>query len=154
MRQYENNINVKLRPVSSVRIRFVNHKEIRTFLTHIAPCKWTHCWPTTPNIVGCHMLRPFTRPVACSCCCIPNLFICALVMFLNRVFRQEWFNRFPYICKFEVNRDRRTRCTNSWSDLTLKCNAYTFLKVDERREENCRRTISCLQGYSCPKLQP
>ena len=25
---------------------------------------------------------------------VPNLFICALVMFLNRVFRQERFNRF------------------------------------------------------------
>ena len=24
----------------------------------------------------------------------PNLIICALVMFLNRAFRQEWFNRF------------------------------------------------------------
>ena len=27
-----------------------------------APCKQTqHCWPTTPNIVGCHMLRPFAH---------------------------------------------------------------------------------------------
>ena len=24
-----------------------------------------HCWPTTPNIVGCYMLRPFAHPVAC-----------------------------------------------------------------------------------------
>ena len=23
------------------------------------------CWPTTPNIVGCYMLRPFPHPVAC-----------------------------------------------------------------------------------------
>ena len=23
-------------------------------------------WPTTPNIVGCYMLRPFAHPVACS----------------------------------------------------------------------------------------
>ena len=31
-----------------------------------AACKWTqHCWPTTPNIVGCYMLRPFAHPVAC-----------------------------------------------------------------------------------------
>ena len=39
----------------------------------IAPCKRTqHCWPTTPNIVGCYMLRPFAHPVACCsmlCCC-------------------------------------------------------------------------------------
>ena len=31
-----------------------------------APCKrMQHCWPTTPNIVGCYMLRPFAHPVAC-----------------------------------------------------------------------------------------
>ena len=26
-----------------------------------------HCWPTTLNIVGCYMLRPFAHPVACCC---------------------------------------------------------------------------------------
>ena len=40
-----------------------------------------------------------------------------------------------------------------WSNLTLKCNANTFVKVDERIEGNCRRTISYPQGYSRPKLQ-
>ena len=31
-----------------------------------APCIRTqHCWPTTPNIVGCYMLRPFAPLVAC-----------------------------------------------------------------------------------------
>ena len=31
-----------------------------------AACKRTqHCWPTTPNIAGCYMLRPFAHPVAC-----------------------------------------------------------------------------------------
>ena len=31
-----------------------------------APCKRTqHGWPTTPNLVGCYMLRPFAHPVAC-----------------------------------------------------------------------------------------
>ena len=24
-----------------------------------------HCWPTTPNVVGCYMLRPFAHPVVC-----------------------------------------------------------------------------------------
>ena len=59
------------------------------------------------------------------------------------------------MCKFEVNRDRRTRCTNSWSNLTLKCIANTFVKVDARIEENCRRTISAgilPQSFSCKKL--
>ena len=26
-----------------------------------------HCWPTTPNIVGCYMLRPFAHHVPCCC---------------------------------------------------------------------------------------
>ena len=26
-----------------------------------------HCWPTTPNAVGCYMLRPFAHSVACCC---------------------------------------------------------------------------------------
>ena len=107
---YENNINVKRHLVSSVRLRFDNHKKIRTFLTHIAPCKRTHCWPTTSNIVGCHMFCRFARPVACSCCG-PNLFIWALAMFLNRVFRQGWFNRFPwFLASLKKNgRTLRTR---------------------------------------------
>ena len=37
-------------------------------LLYKAPCKRTqHCWPTTPNIVGCYILRPFAHPVACCC---------------------------------------------------------------------------------------
>ena len=33
-----------------------------------APCKrMQQCWPTTANIVGCYMLRPFSHPVACCC---------------------------------------------------------------------------------------
>ena len=35
----------------------------------------------------------------------------------------------------------------------LKCNANTFVKVDTQIGENCRRAISYLQVYSCPKLQ-
>ena len=52
----------------------------------------------------------------------------------------------------EVNRDRRTRCTNSWSNLTLKCNTNTFVKFDAQIGENYRRAIHYLQGYSKPKL--
>ena len=38
------------------------------FLVSKAPCKRTqHCWPTTSNIVGCYMLRPFAHTVACCC---------------------------------------------------------------------------------------
>ena len=57
-----------------------------------------------------------------------------------------------YICKFEGNRDRKTRCTKCWSNLTLKCYADTFVKVDAQIEEDCRQTISYLKGYSYLKL--
>ena len=26
-----------------------------------------HCWPTTPNVVRCYMMRSFAHPVACYC---------------------------------------------------------------------------------------
>ena len=33
-----------------------------------------------------------------------------------------------------------------------ECNANTFVKVDAQKGDECRRTISYLQGYSCPEL--
>ena len=39
-----------------------------------APYKRTqHCWPTTPNIVRCYMLRPFAQPVACYGMLLPKV---------------------------------------------------------------------------------
>ena len=52
------------------------------------------------------------------------------------------------ICTFEVNRDHTTRCTKCWCNLTLKCYANTFVKVDAQIEKDCRRTICYLKGYS------
>ena len=36
------------------------------FALEIKPCvkRTQHCWPTTPDIVGCYMLRAF------ACCCV------------------------------------------------------------------------------------
>ena len=45
-----------------------------------------------------------------------------------------------------------TCCTKCWSNLTSKCNANTFVKVDAQIEEECQRTISYLQEYSYPKF--
>ena len=123
-------------------------------------------------------------------------------MFLNRVFRQEWFNRFlwllvslvrtvelwgdviysligikmlryrhmfktaflqkmsiiskPYDKIFSsANKPQSSlvlylrvwnQCTNSWSNLTLKCNINTFVKADAQIEENCRRTMNVLSA--------
>ena len=36
-----------------------------------APGKRTqNCWPTTPNIVVCYMLRSFAHPGSVACCCL------------------------------------------------------------------------------------
>ena len=47
---------------------------------------------------------------------------------------------------FEINRDRRSRWTNSWSNLTLKCKDNTFVKADAQIEENCRRNMHVLSA--------
>ena len=49
------------------------------------------------------------------------------------------------ICKFEVNRDHTTGCTKCLSNLTLKCYANIFVKVDAQIFEGCRRAISYLK---------
>ena len=41
---------------------------------------------------------------------------------------------------------------NGWSNVTLKCYANKFVKVDARIDEDCLQTISYLKGYSCLKL--
>ena len=55
-------------------------------------------------------------------------------------------------CRLVVTVELFDRCTKCWSNLTLKCNANTFVKVDAKIKKECRRTISYLRGYSCPKL--
>ena len=52
------------------------------------------------------------------------------------------------MCKFE---DHTTRCTKCRSHLTLKYYANTFEKPNAQLVEECRRTISYLKGYRCPK---
>ena len=47
-------------------VEFVQCLWIVLELNSKTACKRTqHCWPTTLNIVGCYMLRPFAHPVAC-----------------------------------------------------------------------------------------
>ena len=52
-----------------------------------ASCKRTqHCWLTTPNIVGCYMLRPFAHPVAC---CWMLLRVVAQILKPVKLFTQQ-----------------------------------------------------------------
>ena len=64
-----------------------------------APCKRTqHCWRTTPNIVGCYMLRPFAHPVAC---CWILFCVVAQSLKLVKLFSQQ-------LPTFLLFRDRRS----------------------------------------------
>ena len=43
--------------------------ETSSLLNATCTCKRTqYCWPTTPNIVGCYMLRLFAHPAVVACC--------------------------------------------------------------------------------------
>ena len=70
-----------------------------------APCKRTqHCWPTTPNIAGCYMLRPFAHPVAC---CWMLLGVVAPSLKPVKLFSQQ-------LPKFLLFRDRRSVAQQCW----------------------------------------
>ena len=50
----------------SIHINYLHNKCMGLDGNLKAPCKRTqHCWPATPNNLGCHMLRPFAHPVPC-----------------------------------------------------------------------------------------
>ena len=51
--------------LKSVVAHLQSHK-YRSLRLLVATFKRTqHCWPTTPNIVGCYILHTFAHPVAC-----------------------------------------------------------------------------------------
>jgi len=63
---YCNYVNVHYLWSSHKIFWIIYHWNMKTWKSCKAACKRTqHCWPTSPNIVGCYMLRPFARPVAC-----------------------------------------------------------------------------------------
>ena len=70
----------------------------------MALCKRTqHCWPTTPNIVGCYMLRPFARPVAC---CWMLVRVVAQSLKLVKLFSQQ----LPKFLLFRYRRSVAQQC--------------------------------------------
>ena len=70
-----------------------------------ASCKRTqHCWSTTPNIVGCYMLRPFAHPVAC---CWMLLRVVAQSLKPVKLFSQQ-------LPTFLLFRDRRSVAQQCW----------------------------------------
>ena len=75
-----------------------------------APCKRTqHCSPSTPNIVGCHMLRPFAHPVAC---CWILLRVVAQSLKPVKLFSQQ-------LPTFLLFRDRRSVAQQCWIRLHI-----------------------------------
>ena len=78
-----------------------------------APCKRTqHCWPTTPNLVGCYMLRPFAHLVAC---CWMLLRVVAQSLKPVKLFSQQ-----PPT--FLLFRDRRSVAQQCWIRLHSSSN--------------------------------
>ena len=70
-----------------------------------AACKRTqHCWPTTPNIVACYMLRPLVHPVAC---CWMLLRVVAQSLTPVKLFSQQ-------LPTFLLFRDRRSVAQQCW----------------------------------------
>ena len=70
----------------------------------------------------------------------PSLFICALVMFLNRVFRQEWFNQFLWFFGSLIKNDSTLRksylfsCTfkNAW-DIGIYLKSHFYKECQQLR---------------------
>ena len=78
---------------------------LRHMFYYKAPCNLTqHCWLTTPNIVGCYLLRPFAHPVAC--CCV-FLGIVAQSLTPVKVLSQQ-------LPTFLLFRDRRSIAQQCW----------------------------------------
>ena len=83
------------------------------YLKRKTPCKRTqHCWPTTPNIVGCYMLRPFAHPVAC---CWMLLLVVAQSLKLVKLFSQQ-------LPTFLLFRDRWSVAQQCWIRLQSSSN--------------------------------
>ena len=78
-----------------------------------AACKRTqHCWPTTPNIVACYMLRPLVHPVAC---CWMLLRVVAQSLTPVKLFSQQ-------LPTFLLFRDRRSVAQQCWIRLQSSSN--------------------------------
>ena len=71
-----------------------------------------HCWPTTPNVVGCYMLRPFAHPVAC---CWMSLRVVAQSLKPVKLFSQQ-------LPTFLLFRDRRSVAQQCWIRLRNSSN--------------------------------
>ena len=81
------------------------HQSVLVQRTPKDPCKRTqHCWSTTPNIVGCYMLRPFAHPVAC---CWMLLRVVAQSLKPVKLFSQQ-------LPTFLLFRDRRSVAQQCW----------------------------------------
>ena len=83
-----------------------------TFLPWAACKRTQHCWPTTPNIVGCYMLCSFAHPVAC---CWVLLRVVARSLRPVKLFSQQ-------LPTFLLFRDRRSVGQQRWIRLHSSSN--------------------------------
>ena len=88
-----------------------------------ATCKRTqHCWPTTPNIVRCYMLRPFDL----DACCWMLLRVVAQSLKPVTLFSQK-------LPTFLLFRDRRSVAQQCWIRLHSSSNIVGATHADYAR---------------------
>ena len=114
-----------------------------------APCKRTqHCWPTTPNIVGCYLLRPFAHPVAC---CWMLLRVVAHSLKPVKLFSQQ-------LPTFLLFRDRRSVEQQCWMRLHNSSNivgaAHAHYACFTKTYGFILPTINCRSQHCWELLHP
>ena len=110
---YCNYANVRYLWSSHKIFWIIYHWNMKTWKSSKAACKRTqHCLPTTSNIVGCYMLRPFAHPVAC---CWMLLRVVAQSLKPVKVFSQQ-------LPTFLLFGDRRNVAQQCWIRLHSSSN--------------------------------
>ena len=120
-------------------------------------CKRTqHCWPTTPSIVGCYMLRPFAHPVACCWMLLRDV---AQSLKPVKLFSQQ-------LLTFLLFRDPRSVAQQCWICLLSSSNIVKVHMVSKVLQGvsfllQCKTNIALIQsipeparqsGYTCQRI--
>ena len=100
-----------------------------------------HCWPTTPNIVGCYMLRPFHSLLHVVICCCVLLGVVAKRLKAVKLLGQQ-------LPTFLLFRDRRSVGPKNY--VGSICTALiTLLGPRTRITHGLQSLMGCILGSCC-----
>ena len=128
-----------------------------------ASCKqMQHCWPTTHNIAGCYMLRPFARHVACCCMLLRvvpqslkrfKILSQQLPRFLFSVIAEAQRNNVGSVCTaLTTLLEPRTRITHGLQSLmgcilpTMHCRSQQCLELFAHHSPTLSQQLPILSG--------